>query len=429
MWKSDAKVAMLHAQYRGTVLGAKFKNFSVHFDILGNDHYQDSQNNRHRRIRRQPNGIWQFETKGRFEDYNASVNTRIENAYAQVMTPKQTGKRKAESRMLNAVFALPCGRGFPKENLVKDLENMNVKVVSFFCDKSDRSFGKDPVQTTWDQLNAVVLNHMKLYNHILFHGWSRGGKHALEIASMRPANLKGIATFAAAGTPLHIKNIVCPTILYHNRNDTVINVSVSEQNHSIISSSELELSNRNFGGNNHQCDEFVSHCVSWLHSHLLVTTSIPQKTIRPAVPQWWSTLHDKIRKSDKYCYIRSQSAGPSIIDAFASNEIYVNKNPNLDPALIKFENDKYDTFDADYNFFQSPSGNMLLVPPLDIGATNIKDFARRNSIDEWNILYNQILKRWEPGIWVCTEGHAVHYLHIRFEKTPLYNPASDHIKL
>ena len=72
---------------------------------------------------------------------------------------------------------------------------------------------------------------------------------------------------------------------------------------------------------------------------------------------------------------------------------------------------------------------MLLVPPLDIGATDIKDFAERHGIDAWNTLYKEIKERWRPGLWVDTEGHAVEYLHIRFEQIPLYNPSPDHTRL
>lgn len=145
------------------------------------------------------------------------------------------------------------------------------------------------------------------------------------------------------------------------------------------------------------------------------------------IPDWWSALHQKIKGSNTYCYIRSRSAGPSIIDAYSSTEIYKNRNPNLEPSKIKFEESKYTS--GEYNEFTSPSGNMLLVPPLDIGATDIKDFAQRYGIDEWNILYKEIMKRWGSGIWVDTEGHAVKYLHIRFERTPLYNPSPDHTRL
>lgn len=72
---------------------------------------------------------------------------------------------------------------------------------------------------------------------------------------------------------------------------------------------------------------------------------------------------------------------------------------------------------------------MLLVPPLRIGATDIKDFADKYGIKEWNILYEEIMKRWNRGFWVDTEGHDVKYLHIRFEPTPAYNPTSSHTKL
>lgn len=145
------------------------------------------------------------------------------------------------------------------------------------------------------------------------------------------------------------------------------------------------------------------------------------------IPDWWSDLHQKIKKSNTYCYLRSRNAGPSIIDAYSSTEIYKNRNPNLEPSKIKFGEDKYNS--GKYNYFKSPSGNMLLVPPLDIGATDIKDFAERYGIDEWNTLYKEIKERWRSGIWVDTEGHAVKYLHIRFEQTPLYNPSSDHTRL
>ena len=145
------------------------------------------------------------------------------------------------------------------------------------------------------------------------------------------------------------------------------------------------------------------------------------------IPDWWSALHQKIRGSDTYCYLRSRSAGPSIIDAYSSTEIYKNRNPNLEPSEIKFEESKYTS--GEYNHFMSPTGNMLLVPPLDTGATDIKDFAYRYEIDEWNILYKEIMERWKSGIWVNTDGHAVKYLHIRFERIPLYNPSPDHNRL
>lgn len=145
------------------------------------------------------------------------------------------------------------------------------------------------------------------------------------------------------------------------------------------------------------------------------------------IPDWWSDLHQKIKKSNTYCYLRSRSAGPSIIDAYSSTEIYKNRNPNLEPSKIRFGEDKYKS--GEYNYFKSPSGNMLLVPPLDIGATDIKDFAERHGIDAWNTLYKEIKERWRPGLWVDTEGHAVEYLHIRFEQIPLYNPSPDHTRL
>lgn len=145
------------------------------------------------------------------------------------------------------------------------------------------------------------------------------------------------------------------------------------------------------------------------------------------IPDWWSALHKKIRESDTYCYILSRSAGPSIIDAYSSNVRYRNRNSTLDTNLIDFEESKYTG--NEYNYFKSPSGNMLLVPPLKIGATDIKDFANRYEIDEWNILYGEIMKRWEPKMWVDTEGSGVEYLHIRFEKTPLYKPSVSHTRL
>ena len=145
------------------------------------------------------------------------------------------------------------------------------------------------------------------------------------------------------------------------------------------------------------------------------------------IPGWWSGLHEKIRKAKTYCYLRSRAAGPSIIDAFCSTEKYKNRNPNLDPSLISFEQSKYEG--SEYNFFSTPSGNMLLVPPLGTGATDIKDFADTYGIDEWNLLYKEIMKRWKPGTWVDTEGHAVPYLHVRFEQSPLYTPRPDHTRL
>jgi len=146
-----------------------------------------------------------------------------------------------------------------------------------------------------------------------------------------------------------------------------------------------------------------------------------------SVPDWWSRLHAKIRSAKTYCYLRSRSNEPSIIDAFCDTNVYKNRNPTLDPKMISFEENKYNG--SEYNYFSSPSGNMLLVPPLDIGATDIKDFAERHGIDEWNVLYQEIMKRWKSGIWVDTEGHAVKYLHVRFEKKPLYKPLPDHTRL
>ena len=132
-------------------------------------------------------------------------------------------------------------------------------------------------------------------------------------------------------------------------------------------------------------------------------------------------MHDKIKTSDKYCYICSRDSKPSsIIDAFCSTEKYINRNPSLDPTKITFEREKYTS--GKYNSFKTPSGNLLLVPPLNKGATDIKDFANRYDIEEWKFLYTEIMKIWEPGNWVDTDGSLVRYLHIRFEKTPLYNP-------
>lgn len=143
------------------------------------------------------------------------------------------------------------------------------------------------------------------------------------------------------------------------------------------------------------------------------------------VPRWWTGLHGKIRACKHFCYLRSRGPHPSMIDAFASTEMYVNRNPTLDPRRISFEQVRY----GEYAYFQSPSGTMLLIPPLDVGATDITDFAKRYGVEEWNQLYIDIISRWRPGMWVDTSGHVVPYLHIRFERTPLYNPTSSHRRL
>lgn len=145
------------------------------------------------------------------------------------------------------------------------------------------------------------------------------------------------------------------------------------------------------------------------------------------IPDWWSDLYQKIKASKTYCYLRSRGAGPSRIEAFCSTKVYKNRNPNLDPRRIRFEEKKY--MSGEYNDFRSSSGNLLLVPPMDIGATDIKDFTHRYGISDWHILYEEIMKRWKSGMWVDTEGHAVPYLHVRFEQTPLYKPLPTHTRL
>jgi hypothetical protein len=139
------------------------------------------------------------------------------------------------------------------------------------------------------------------------------------------------------------------------------------------------------------------------------------------IPSYWSNLYYKIRNSEKTCYLLSEKSKSDSnpnpkINAFCSNELYYNKNPELTKEFINFQ-DEID--EKKYKYFKSLSKNMLLVPPWSKGATNINDFAFRYEIEDWNNLYIEIRKHWEKNIYVSTEGSSVPYLHIRYETHPV----------
>ena len=99
---------------------------------------------------------------------------------------------------------------------------------------------------------------------IILHGWSYGGRIALDVIGTQPRNVVGLALFAPSGS---IKDIVYyPTVLYHNVHDTVVDFMSSVSLYKQLKNSTLHSSNFNFDDNNHKCNEFVDTCVDWIMS-------------------------------------------------------------------------------------------------------------------------------------------------------------------
>jgi hypothetical protein len=124
-------------------------------------------------------------------------------------------------------------------------------------------------------------------------------------------------------------------------------------------------------------------------------------------------LQDKIKNTDMYVYIRSRKAQPSLIDAYVGKQEY--KKRQIVHTFNEHIGGEY------FAYITSKSGNSkLLIPPLDSpsydfsGACDIKEFAEQEP-KGWSQLFDAIEEHWKNGKWVSTEGHAVAYLHIRFE--------------
>ena len=161
------------------------------------------------------------------------------------------------------VLMLPCGAGFPKEELTSKLMEDNFYVINFYCNMRGVNGNKHIDELRWRDLETYVSNTILTLKRedgnakILLHGWSRGGGVALKLGTTLHSELAGIFTFAATCSPLNVESISCPIVLYHNKNDRTIPYSTSEMTLNRNSCSKLVSDDSVRMGNSHQCNEFV----------------------------------------------------------------------------------------------------------------------------------------------------------------------------
>lgn len=123
----------------------------------------------------------------------------------------------------------------------------------------------------------------------------------------------------------------------------------------------------------------------------------------------WMELQGQVAQCPRLCSLKGKMSQDPFIRIVESNEPYKNKNPKLDQSVIPFEWNAY----ACGEFKPLHRGSeTLIIPPYDIGACDIQDFARRYSQTEWAELYAAIRRHWEGGAVFSTRPKT-HYLTVR----------------
>jgi dienelactone hydrolase len=153
---------------------------------------------------------------------------------------------------------LPCNAGFVHGRLREELSK-NYEIFVFR--------GKDTT-AIFEGLVKEIARVCDEGKTVALHGWSMGGGILLKYLASpdfqkRMSSIVAVLLYAASGTARKALPKGSPkTILYHNTNDVVISIDDSVQNvETLGGATMLHARDTRYHGNNHQCNEFVTHTV------------------------------------------------------------------------------------------------------------------------------------------------------------------------
>lgn len=155
------------------------------------------------------------------------------------------------------VIMLPCGGGFVHTPLHNRLKKLGIRTLTLHGTNE---------RTLTRQLMSAIKQEKSQKNTICLHGWSMGGGIILSnLHRMHKDDIDHVIIFAGAGRARKVTDI--DITLFHNSNDSVINIEMSEENGRILGPiAKIIRSNVNHGDNNHQCNEFVDESIKLLHN-------------------------------------------------------------------------------------------------------------------------------------------------------------------
>ena len=153
------------------------------------------------------------------------------------------------------VIMLPCGGGFPHPGLRDAIRREGVRVHDIN--------GTDQ-RMIIHRLKHLVQVEKERGSTIILHGWSMGGGILLRYLSEIPDGyVRAVVLYAPAGRARVSTNT--SVVVYHNTNDRIIPVTQSHTNVDMLGlNARLFVASENYGGNNHQCSEFVDSTMTYL---------------------------------------------------------------------------------------------------------------------------------------------------------------------
>jgi dienelactone hydrolase len=222
---------------------------------------------------------------------NKTFKSGINTYNISIYSAHSDGKKYPTLFLLHGNFGLVSPFGDQIQSFAKDLANKgyNTVVPQYYPDDNPHLTDADPdskVQILTDAISTVTSYLEIDYNRIGLIGYSLGAAIAMTFISSKPSvKVKVLADFFGFITP-KIRSAIAsfpPTIIFHNKNDSIVHVSNSEEidrllpstiEHQLIRYDEQwQQFNHVFQPNGSADIDSRSKTVNWLANHLPPTAS------------------------------------------------------------------------------------------------------------------------------------------------------------